>query len=119
MAKQSDYPESVIGQSVRVEGDLISEGDLHIEGQVSGKVNTSRDLVVGDAARIQADVVAQNATVSGAIEGNIKVEDTLVILETGRVLGNIYCAKLGVREGAYFSGQVEMAKTKASSGEEE
>ena len=110
MSKKYDgeYPESVIGQSVKVEGDLLSDGDLQIEGTVTGRVNTSRNLFVGESARIQADITAQNATISGVVEGDIKVADTLMILETGRVLGNIFCQKLGVREGAYFSGLSNM-----------
>jgi|SRR3989344_3079725 len=114
MAKRyenNDTTESVIGPSVRVEGDLISEGNLQVEGTVSGKVNTSRDLFVGESARIQADISAQNATVAGVIEGDIKVAGTLVLLETGKVLGNIFCEKLGVREGAFFSGQVSMERS--------
>src|SRR5437899_7994574 len=95
-----DNTESVIGPSVRVEGDLISEGNLQVEGQVTGKVNTLRDLTVGQSARIQANIAAENATVAGTVEGDIKVADTLVILETGKVLGNVFCQKLGVREGA-------------------
>ena len=110
-----DYPESVVGQSVRIEGDLISEGDLQVEGTVTGRVNTTRNLTVGETARIQADIQAQNATVAGVVEGNIKVEDTLVIEETGKVLGNIYCRKLGVREGAYFGGQCSMEEPESSS----
>ncbi|OGE85521.1 MAG: hypothetical protein A3J48_00180 [Candidatus Doudnabacteria bacterium RIFCSPHIGHO2_02_FULL_46_11] len=111
MAKKygdGDTTESVIGPSVRVEGDLTSEGNLQIEGQVAGKVNTSRDLFVGDSAKIQASISAQNATIAGVVEGDIKVANTLVLLETGKVLGNIFCRSLGVREGAFFSGQVNM-----------
>ena len=113
--EKGDYIESVIGASVRIEGDLISDGDLQIEGQVNGKVNTSRNLRVGESARIQADVLAENALIAGTVEGNIKVTDTLIILETGRVLGNVFCQKFGMREGAYFSGQCNMeqpAKTR-------
>jgi cytoskeletal protein CcmA (bactofilin family) len=104
------YPESVIGPSVRVEGDLISEGNLQVEGTVNGKVNTLKDLFVGETARIQADINAENATIAGVVEGNIEVEHTLVIKDTGKVLGNIVCAELGVHEGAYFSGQVDMKR---------
>ena len=105
---EGDNTESVIGPSVRVEGDLISEGSLTVEGTVSGKVNTTRDLTVGESARIQADISAQNATIAGVVEGNIKVAQTLVLQDTGKVLGNIFCQTLGVREGAYFVGQCTM-----------
>lgn len=116
---EGDYTESVIGPSVRVEGDLISEGNLQVLGQVTGKVNTLMNLTVGESARIQANIQAQNATIAGVVEGDIKVTDTLSILETGKVLGNILCAKLGVREGAYFAGQCSMNEPKASKSKEQ
>ena len=121
MAKHNggEYPESVVGQSVKIEGDLLSEGDLQIQGQVSGKVNTTRNLFVGETARIQADVNAQNATVAGVVEGDIKVDNTLIILETGKVLGNVFCRRFGVREGAFFAGQCNMEETKSSSDSKE
>lgn len=114
-----DYTESVIGPSVRVEGDLISEGNLQVLGQVTGKVNTLMNLTVGESARIQANIQAQNATIAGVVEGDIKVADTLSILETGKVLGNIFCQKLGVREGAYFAGQCNMSEPKISKSKQE
>lgn len=114
-----DNTESVIGSSVRVEGDLISEGNLQVEGQVTGKVNTLRNLTVGETARIQANIQAQNATIAGVVEGDIKVAETLMILETGKVLGNIFCQKLAVREGAYFSGQCSMDAPKVSKSKEQ
>ena len=109
-----EYAESVIGQSVKIEGDLISEGDLQIEGQVSGKVKTARNLFVGKSARIQADISAENATIAGTVDGDIKVASSLVILETGKVLGNAYCQTLGVKEGAFFSGQCNMGEQKSN-----
>lgn len=122
MAKKNEHndnTESVIGPSVKVEGDLISEGNLKVEGTVSGKVGTSRDLFVGQSAKIQADISSQNATIAGVVEGDIKVTDTLVLLETAKVLGNIYCQKFGVREGALFSGQVNMDKSHTQEVKEE
>lgn len=106
--ESSNYPESVVGPSVKIEGDLVSRGNLQIEGHVSGKVQTSSNLFAGENARLQASIEAQNATIAGIVEGDIKVSETLVILETGKVLGNIHCRSLGIREGAYFSGQCEM-----------
>ena len=100
--------ESIVGPSVKIEGDLKSNGNLRIDGTVIGKVKTAQNLTVGHSARISADVEAENVTVYGIIEGNIKVVGELMLGSTGKILGDINCGKLKVEEGAYFAGKCQM-----------
>jgi cytoskeletal protein CcmA (bactofilin family) len=102
--------ETIVGHSVKIEGDLVSEGDIKVDGIVSGKVRTTQNLFVGPTAKIEADVDAGSATVAGVVEGNIKVNSLIVILQTGHVVGDIDCAQLAVEEGAYFSGHCKMGE---------
>lgn len=115
---ESLVAETIVGHSVKIEGDLVSEGDIKIDGQVTGKVRTTQGLFIGPTAKIEADVEAGNATVAGTVSGNLKVKDVLVLLQTGRVIGDIDCGKLAVEEGAYINGKCSMNngyKTKAVS----
>jgi len=93
---------------MRIEGELKSKGNIRIDGTITGKVHTSQDLIIGPNAQIEADVVAANASIAGTIKGNVLVKGLLVILETGKIMGNISCGQLGIREGAYFSGACKM-----------
>jgi cytoskeletal protein CcmA (bactofilin family) len=108
MARTQDHPETIVSSSMRIEGELKSNGNINIDGIVTGKVYTSQDLTVGPNAQIDADVVAANAIVSGIIKGNVTVKGHLLINETGKIIGNISCGTLGIREGAYFSGACKM-----------
>jgi cytoskeletal protein CcmA (bactofilin family) len=112
MARANDNPETIVSSSMRIEGELKSNGNINIDGIITGKVHTSQDLLVGPNAQIDADVVAANATVAGIVRGNVTVRGQLLILETGKIIGNINCATLGIREGAYFSGACKMAEPK-------
>jgi cytoskeletal protein CcmA (bactofilin family) len=106
---QDDYnQESIVGPSVKIDGDLKSQGNLRIDGTVTGKVKTSQNLFVGESANISADVEAENASISGTVQGNIKVSGALTIGKTGRLLGDISCGTLQVEEGAYFIGKCSM-----------
>jgi cytoskeletal protein CcmA (bactofilin family) len=106
---QDDYnQESIVGPSVKIDGDLKSQGNLRIDGTVTGKVKTTQNLFVGESANISADVDAENASVSGTVQGNIKVSGALTIGRTGRLLGDITCGTLMVEEGAYFIGKCNM-----------
>ena len=112
MARQEQNPETIVSSSMRIEGELKSNGNIRIDGIVTGKIHTSQDLLIGPNAQIDADVIANNAMVAGVVKGNITVKESLVIMETGRVLGNISCGKLGIREGSYFSGACKMQEAK-------
>jgi cytoskeletal protein CcmA (bactofilin family) len=104
--------ETVVGHSVKIEGDLISEGDIKVDGIVSGKVKTARSLFIGPTARIEADVEAGSVTVAGVVHGNLKVKGVLVTLQTGKILGNIECGQLVIEEGAFFTGNCKMEQEK-------
>ena len=104
----SNTPESIVGPSVKIEGDLKSNGNLRIDGLVSGKVNTSQNLYVGESANISADVAAENAVINGTVQGNVKVAGTLVMGRTAKVSGDINCGSLQVEQGALFNGKCQM-----------
>lgn len=101
-------PETIIGATVKVEGDLNSEGDIRVDGLVSGKIKTNKNLFIGPTAKVEADIEAGNADVAGVVKGQLKVREALQVRETGRVSGDIACARLSIAEGAHFSGSCTM-----------
>lgn len=105
---QSGAPETVVGPSVKIQGDLNSEGNVRIEGHVSGKVKTSQSVYVGSGAKITADVIAGNAVIGGEVQGNLKVTGNLIMQSTARISGDVTCAILRVEDGALFSGKCIM-----------
>lgn len=100
--------ETVVGPSVKIQGDLNSEGNIKIEGQVSGKVKTSQSVFVVPGAKICADVLAGNAVIGGEVQGNLKISGHLILQSTAKILGDIACQILRVEDGAQFSGKCSM-----------
>ncbi len=100
--------ETVVGPSVKIQGDLVSEGNIRIEGAVAGKVQTTQSVHVGEHAKIAADVMAGNGIIAGEIHGNVKVTESLILQPTARIAGDISCAILRVEEGAQFTGKCSM-----------
>lgn len=100
--------ETVVGPSVKIQGELNSEGNIKIEGEVAGKVQTSQSVFVMPGAKIAADVLAGNAVVGGEVRGNIKVSGHLILQSTSRISGDISCQILRVEDGAQFSGKCSM-----------
>jgi len=121
MAKREEYessaPETIVGATVKIEGDLASEGDIKVDGLVTGKIKTSKNLYVGSMAKIEADVEAASAVLAGIVKGEIKVKESLLIQETGKVDGNISCSRLAIAEGAHFSGSCTMPEVGEKAGQ--
>lgn len=103
---QENETETVIAPSVRVEGDFVSEGNVRIEGQVTGSISTERDLIVGEAAKITANVQARNGVIAGELHGNLRVFDRLELSSTARIHGDIQAKVLSVAPGAMMRGQL-------------
>ena len=106
--------ETVVGASVKLEGDLVSDGDVFVHGNVTGKVNTKADLNIGDTAMVNADVRAKNVIVAGKVEGNINADGKVEIATTGQVNGDIKTDDLLIASGAKFSGSCQMEGQEAS-----
>ena len=100
--------ETVVGPSVKIQGDLVSEGNIRIEGAVAGKVVTTQSVHVGEAAKIAADVQAGNAIIAGEVHGNIRILESLILQPSARVAGDISCTTLRVEDGAQFTGKCSM-----------
>ncbi len=104
----TDDVDTVVGPSVKVEGDFASEGNIVVKGTVTGSVKTSKMLTVENGAKIFANVRAENAVVSGAIKGNVKINDRMELTETAQISGDIDCKILSVAPGALILGKVAM-----------
>ncbi len=99
---------TIIGPSVKVEGNFSGEGSMAVEGVVQGSLKTNSNLQVGPQAKIKAEVEARNLFLSGEIRGNIKVTEKSKLTSTARVFGNIDTGVLSVEEGAIINGKCTM-----------
>jgi cytoskeletal protein CcmA (bactofilin family) len=99
--------ETIIGPNAHFRGDIQSDGSLRIDGIFEGNIDVAGNLVIGESAKIIAEVSANNISISGAVKGNI-AGNRVEILETGRVWGDLTINSLLLNEGAYLRGQTTM-----------
>jgi cytoskeletal protein CcmA (bactofilin family) len=96
--------ENVLGSSASFEGRLKTEGNVRVDGYFDGAIETTGNVIIGEAAKITADIVANNVQVWGAVKGNIRASGRLEILPSGRVWGDIDVSSLLIDEGGIFRG---------------
>ena len=110
--------ETIIGQSVKVKGNFHGQGNIIIEGEVEGSVKTKNFLLIGDKAKIIADIQAKDANISGKITGNITVEGYLEIKSSAKIRGDVSASLISIEKGAILNGNCRMGKDQSPSGSE-
>ncbi len=103
--------ETIVGPSVKVEGDFNSQGNVLIQGIVSGNVKTDKYLQVEVGAKIMASVRADSVKVSGEVQGNIRAKTIIELTSTARVIGDIEAKTLIIASGAILHGKCAMLNT--------
>lgn len=95
---------SIISASLHVVGNLVSEGDIQIDGQVDGDIKTSI-VTIGQSAEVKGEILAESVTVNGKVYGTIRAR-TVLMGKTAHVEGDVYHETLAIEAGAYFEGAV-------------
>jgi cytoskeletal protein CcmA (bactofilin family) len=98
----------LLGRGARFEGKLTFEGTVRIDARFMGSIVTNDVLVVGEAARIDADITCGTIVVHGEVNGNIKAKTAVEIHQTAKVRGDLETPSLVVQKGALFHGASKM-----------
>lgn len=101
---------SIIGQGMRVEGDVSTDGTVRIEGSVRGTIRAGKAVVLGKSGEIIGDVLTQDAVIGGRIVGTVVAESRLELQSTCSIEGEVKAAAEHVllEEGARFNGSIKM-----------
>lgn len=99
---------NLIGAGTVINGEVKSNGDIRIDGTVTGSVNSKGKVVIGTTGLVEGEVICQNADVSGAVKGNVTVSELLSLKSTANLNGDIITNKLAIEPGANFSGSCSM-----------
>lgn len=100
---------SMIGADVKIEGSIISEESLLIEGAVNGSVTAKQaEVTVGKSGALTADISAKIVRIEGSVKGDICGGENVIIASTGNVLGNIDSPRVSLEDGAKFKGSITM-----------
>ena len=99
---------NMIGAGTIITGDVISKGDIRVDGTLKGSVSTEGKVVLGREGVIEGDVVCKDADISGTIKARITVSQLLSLKTTAKLNGDIITNKLSIEPGASFTGSCSM-----------
>jgi len=94
--------DSCIGSGMSIVGKIECDGPAQVFGRIEGELRAS-DLLVGDGATIDGNVIAQNVTVCGRIKGSVRAV-RVKLQNGGAVEGDIFHRSLSIDENSLFEG---------------
>jgi cytoskeletal protein CcmA (bactofilin family) len=100
---------NLISNGTEITGDIKSNGDIRIDGGLTGNLSTKGKVVIGPTGKVQGEITCKNSEVSGTIEGKIIVSQLLNLKSSSRIKGDIATSKLAIEPGANFTGNCNMS----------
>lgn len=99
--------DTVLGANTVLEGVLRSGSNVRLDGTFTGTLEINGNVLVGETAKINADINAKNISIAGAVRGNVTGKK-VQLLRTGRIWGDIHAQALTTEEGAFIDGKITM-----------
>lgn len=101
-----------VGSGTVLTGETLFEAMLRVDGHLKGQVTSEEGtLIVGATGRVDANINVSEATVNGAVNGDITATDKITLGRSARVVGNIHTPRLVIEDGAILEGSCNMVKS--------
>ena len=105
---------TAIGPAISIVGDIYSEEDLYIDGEVNGRLEIKNCRVtVGPNAKAKSNVKAREVIILGSVQGDIEASQKITIKKQGSLVGNIKTAGIVIDDEAYFKGSIDIVRKPA------
>jgi cytoskeletal protein CcmA (bactofilin family) len=111
--KQKSYTDLLgktnrIVEGTTIKGDIISQADFRLDGNLIGNFQSGGKIVIGPAGSVIGDIVCKNADIEGKFDGKMQITEVLNVKAKASILGEVTVGKLSVEPGADFSASCTM-----------
>lgn len=106
---------NIIGQGTTIKGDLQSNGDFRIDGELIGSIKSEGKIVIGPTGIVEGEVLCKQADISGRVKANFQVKELTVLKASADFSGELVTSKIAIEVGALFSGKCKMKNAEPES----
>ena len=99
---------NVIAKNTTIIGEIKSDGDFRIDGNLEGNLKTKGKVIIGSGGFVKGNIDASYADVEGKIDGHLKVDKTLTVKAIANISGDVLVGKLSIEPGATFNASCVM-----------
>ena len=104
---------NLIAIGTRITGDILSDGDIRIDGELTGNIDTKGRLVIGASGKVIGDIKCKSCEIAGKQKGKVFINEQLSLKASSTITGDIVTGKLSIEPGAYFAGTCTMGDDSA------
>jgi cytoskeletal protein CcmA (bactofilin family) len=101
---------TVFGKSMKIIGEVSSDEELYLDGDLEGKLNLRNRLTIGPNSKVNANIKAKEIIVFGTIKGNVESESRVSLRTGASIVGDIKTAGIVIEDGAYFKGGIDISR---------
>jgi cytoskeletal protein CcmA (bactofilin family) len=101
---------AAVSKTMRLRGDLYSEEELYLDGEVEGTLEVRHRLTIGPNGKVKANVKAKELVVRGWIQGNVEAVERIVIMTGASIVGDVKTAGIVIEDGAFFKGGIDILR---------
>ena len=101
---------ATMGRSTRLRGDVYSEEELFLDGEMEGTLEVKNRLTIGPNGKVKATVKAREIVVRGSVQGNVEASDRISIMNGASIVGDVKTAGIVIEDGAYFKGGIDILR---------
>jgi cytoskeletal protein CcmA (bactofilin family) len=102
---------ATIGKAVKILGDIHSNEDLYIDGEVQGSLDVSNSrLTIGPNGKAKSNVRAREVIIQGQVQGNVEATQKITIRKEGSLVGDIKTTGIIIEDDAYFKGSIDIVR---------
>ena len=102
---------TIITEGSKIIGDVEINGNLHLDGIISGKITCTNNIVIGKAGSFDGEVVSKQLFLSGKFEGRCYAKHVEILAE-GEYTGSLYTDELVIAQGGHFFGESHSSEEK-------
>ena len=95
---------------MRIKGDIRTNEELLVDGEVEGSVESHSLLTVGVNGKVKANIKAREVIIYGKVQGNVDVVEKIAIRDQGSLVGDIKAAGISIDDGSYFKGSIDIIR---------
>ncbi len=101
---------NIIGSGTKITGNIEANGDLRIDGNLEGNLQTAGKLIIGETGFIKGETKVKIADISGKYEGKLIASELVVLRAGSNFTGDLFTNKIIIEEGSVFNGTCTMKK---------
>jgi len=100
---------NIISLGTKITGEIESDGDVRIDGVLSGKISAKGKVVIGKDGIVEGEIHCKNTDISGKVNATMVVKELTIFKTTAVFTGDVTTSKISIETGARFTGNCKMA----------